>query len=307
MSALLDEEVFVDNDAIGTASFGTVAHVPLTSTKRVYNEDSGLGDDEELQDMLAQRRRQALKKKKISRPEDIARNIREFRDEEDIGALESGGLVIDDTSEFVQGLETPQFERAASQEIHPTNGYAPEKMEIDVADDINDIEMPDEFSEMTQVVRDQNGNIPPLGLEDEPVIGGGSIAATLAALKRSGISQTFVIHSNCFSGELGEESISSNFTIEDLEKRQEIIARQRTRKIQQETDARGQRELERQNDRFNRLSQREKEQHREQENQARERHEAQQRMREFNDFKFDVDLQYKDEFGQEMTKKDVYL
>lgn len=77
------------------------------------------------------------------------------------------------------------------------------------------------------------------------------------------------------------------------------------RRTQQEADTRRHREQERQNERFNRLSQREKEQLREQENQARERHEAQQRMREFGDFKFNVDLEYKDEFGQEMTKKDV--
>lgn len=93
--------------------------------------------------------------------------------------------------------------------------------------------------------------------------------------------------------------------MEDLEKREEIIARQRMRRMQQEADARRQREQERQNERFNRLSQREKEQHREQQNQVRERHEAQQRMRELNEFKFNVDLEYKDEFGQEMTKKDV--
>jgi U4/U6.U5 tri-snRNP-associated protein 1 len=63
--------------------------------------------------------------------------------------------------------------------------------------------------------------------------------------------------------------------------------------------------MERQNDRFNRMSQREKEQYREQENKTREHHEAQQRMREFNEFKFNVDLEYKDEFGHEMSKKDV--
>jgi len=53
------------------------------------------------------------------------------------------------------------------------------------------------------------------------------------------------------------------------------------------------------------MSQREKEQHREQENKMREHQEAQQRMREFNNFKFNVDLEYKDEFGHEMSKKDV--
>lgn len=53
------------------------------------------------------------------------------------------------------------------------------------------------------------------------------------------------------------------------------------------------------------MSQRERELYREQENQARERREAQLRMQEFNDFKFNVEIEYKDEFGQEMSKKDV--
>jgi U4/U6.U5 tri-snRNP-associated protein 1 len=77
------------------------------------------------------------------------------------------------------------------------------------------------------------------------------------------------------------------------------------RKIEHEGDARRQREEERRNDRFNRLSQRDRELHREQQNLARERYEAQERMQEFNEFKFNVNLEYKDEFGQEMSKKDV--
>jgi U4/U6.U5 tri-snRNP-associated protein 1 len=54
------------------------------------------------------------------------------------------------------------------------------------------------------------------------------------------------------------------------------------------------------------MSQREREQHRESQNAARERNEAQRRMQEFNEFKFNVDLEYKDEFGLEMTKKDAF-
>ena len=102
-----------------------------------------------------------------------------------------------------------------------------------------------------------------------------------------------------------ESTGSSNFSPDDLQKRQEILARQQTRRAHQEAEARRQREQERQNERFNRMSQREKEQHREQENKIREHQEAQRRMREFNDFKFNVDLEYKDEFGHEMSKKDV--
>jgi U4/U6.U5 tri-snRNP-associated protein 1 len=83
------------------------------------------------------------------------------------------------------------------------------------------------------------------------------------------------------------------------------LNQQRKRQVDQEAAARKQREFERQDERFNRMSQREREQHREQKNQAFARQEAEQRMREFNEFSFDVNLEYKDEFGQEMSKKDV--
>jgi U4/U6.U5 tri-snRNP-associated protein 1 len=53
------------------------------------------------------------------------------------------------------------------------------------------------------------------------------------------------------------------------------------------------------------MSQREREQYREQQNRSREKQEAQQRMQEFNEMKFNVELEYKDEFGLEMTPKDV--
>jgi len=107
-------------------------------------------------------------------------------------------------------------------------------------------------------------------------------------------------------GEIGENNSSSNFSMEDLQLREQILTQQRKRKIQQDLEARRQREQERQSEQFNRMSQREREQHRERENQSRERQEAQQRMREFNDFKFNVELEYKDEFGQEMSKKDAF-
>ena len=307
--ALLGDEGFVEHDDSGDvgASVDGIASVPLTSTKRAYNEDSGLGDDEELQEMLAQRRRQALKKKKSSRPEDIVRNIRQSRDDENVDASENGRLVIDDTGEFVRGLEMSQLERTVLHDDLLRNEPAPEEMDIDATDGNKDIEMPDEVSQVEEDVGESNRVVPYSGLEDEPIIGGGSMAATLAALRRAGIFFNLVCQADRLSGEFGEATVSSNFTMEDLEKREEIIARQRMRRIQQEADGRRQREQERQNERFTRLSQREKEQHREQQNQARERHEAQQRMREFNDFKFNVDLEYKDEFGQEMTKKDVHF
>ena len=184
VTALLDDEGLGEtNISASGPPADNIALAPLTSTKRTYNEDSGLGDDEELQEILAQRRRQALKRKKISRPEDIARNIRQARDDEDLGASENGGLVIDDTSEFVRGLEMSQLERTTSASML-NNENPPEEMEIDATADIKDIEMLDQLPE--DIAVESNEVVPSSALGDEPIVAS-SLAATLAALKRSGI------------------------------------------------------------------------------------------------------------------------
>jgi U4/U6.U5 tri-snRNP-associated protein 1 len=171
-----------------------IVPAPLTSTKREHNEYSGLGDDEELQEMLAQRRRQALKRKKISCPEDIVRNIRQFGDDEDLGASENGGLVIDDTSEFVRGLEMSQLERTSSAGL--LNNENPlEEMDIEAAGNVNDIDMPDQLPE--DIVMESNEIVPSSALDDEPIVAS-SLAATLAALKRTGMHFAFPSQSNYF-------------------------------------------------------------------------------------------------------------
>jgi U4/U6.U5 tri-snRNP-associated protein 1 len=150
-----------------------VTPIPLPSTKRTYNEDSGLGDDEELQEVLAQRRRQALKKRKISRPEDIVAHVRQLEDEQPI-ANEEGGLVIDDTSEFVRGLEMAHL----TTEPEKDDG---EEMKIDSVPDTEDVDMPDTTGEA-----EETEILPSTGLDDEVIIAD-SVAATLAALHRQGI------------------------------------------------------------------------------------------------------------------------
>lgn len=304
LTTLIDDEglrgigVSVDN-----VDGGDALPIAMSSNKRARNDDSGLGDDEELQEILAKRRHQALKKRKLGRPEDFVWNIRQYADEDDILSIGNGGLVIDDTSEFVRGLEMSQLEEGAA----PSESFHGEEKGEEInanAAGTNDIEMPDENFEPSDSVIQSGENMPSTVLDDEPLITG-SIAATLAALRRTGICPLCLRSNHAFPGEIGQENSTSNFTMEELAKREEILARQRLRNIQREADARRQRELERQSERFNRMSQRDREQYREQENQAREQNESQQRMREFEDFKFNVGLEYKDEFGQEMSKKDV--
>ena len=270
-------EILEDEGLAPNVSTRTAPTITVTSTKRAYNEDSGLGDDEELQELLAQRRREALKKRKISRPEDIVQIVRQIRDD-DAAGTDNGGLVIDDTSEFVQGLELSRLEGDTGEE---RSTRQVERMQVDE----NEEEMPDLPA---QPEENHIDNVPSTGLDEEPVITS-SVAATLAALKRS-----------------NELDASSNFTADELERREEILERQRIRRIQQEQEARERRERERQDEQFKRMSQREREQYREQVNQARERQEAERRMREFNEFKFNVGVDYKDEFGQDMSQKEAF-
>lgn len=163
----------LDDEAESIADVQEAMPLALPTIKRIYDQDSGFGDDDELQEILAQQRRQNLKKRKISRPEDIVQSIRQHADEEEDVIVE-GGLVIDDTSEFVRNLEM------AHQEARQDRQIAVEEM-MDVIEP-EDVEMPnqDEIS-----ASEANERITNTGLEEEPLIAG-SVAATLAALRRQG-------------------------------------------------------------------------------------------------------------------------
>ena len=262
--------------------------LPLSSAKRKVVEDTGFGDDEELQELLARRRREALKKRKIYRPEDIVYDIRESM-EEDSGEPEAGGLVIDDTSEFVRGIEMNQAQPRTGSPASP-----PQQMEIEQPDDEQPVvEMQLDVPSPTpkEAKEEPDGETGIIGEDDEVIPN--SLAATLAALRRS--------------GELESSTSNSKFTSTDLDRREEILARQAARAAETAEEARRRREAERRDERHVRMSQREREAYREQENLRRERREAEARNAEFADgFKFNVELQYLDEFGQEMTKKDAF-
>jgi PAB1-binding protein PBP1 len=164
-------------------SIDSVSTKSLASTRRVYNEDSGFGDDEELQELLAQRRRQALKKRKYSHAEDIARSIKASVTDDDIRATEHAGLVIDDTSEFVRGLEMSRLEAATSRDDAHIAEQSHGRMEVDEAIATSDVDMPD-VTVVKEKSADESADNTAI-LVDEPIIAG-SLAATLAALKRTG-------------------------------------------------------------------------------------------------------------------------
>src|SRR6201996_582474 len=83
------------------------------SRKRTY-ADANFVDDDDLQAKLAEQRREALKKIKRVRPEDLAKQLREEEEAEMDGIVESTeetpGLVLDETSEFVSHLQPEEAE-----------------------------------------------------------------------------------------------------------------------------------------------------------------------------------------------------
>lgn len=156
----------------------------MSFATRARGEDSGQADDEELQDLLAQRRRQASKRRKL-RPEDIIQRLRE----DDIPGEESvasGGLVIDDTSEFVRGIEMAQ------PEDRPPNTDVEMSPVVDVAASNEDMRTEVVDEEMTDILPDELiQNVPSIDNDIEPAVGSG-LAATLAALKRRGKLQLMI-------------------------------------------------------------------------------------------------------------------
>jgi len=255
--------------------------IPGPSTKsfaRMAREEDTTADDEELQELLAQRRRQATKKRKLARPEEYIRQY-QIEEENEMRDISQGGLVVDHTSEFVRGIEMTRndSERAVSEEKPSIQGmHAMDETTEEPTEQMTDVKVED-IKEPTDTA---------LPEPDEPAIGT-SVAATLAALKRRGELQTE----------------TSKFKSSDLEKRAEILQRQALRKLELEAESRRQRAREEQS---RNLSNKERERLREEQNSARDRREAMQRMQEFNEFKFNVNLEYKDEFGEEMTPKDAF-
>lgn len=153
-------------------------------------------DDDDLQQALARARRIANKKKQTTKrmtPEDIARNIAEQREAErhDDNAEDTGGLIISDTSEFVNSLSMePVIEREQRERERIQTEAASQAAAVvtEMQLDNEDTEMENAESQEQEVVNTENNN----GEEDistvidEPLVSRG-MAATLALLNQKGM------------------------------------------------------------------------------------------------------------------------
>ncbi|KAI4143081.1 MAG: hypothetical protein L6R39_004713 [Caloplaca ligustica] len=275
---------------------------PGAAPPKLATEPTSFVDDDDLQAQLAIQRREALKKRKRTRPEDLARQLREEEEEakdqmDEVDQAGEGGLVIDETTEFVANLRTspePQNPRRGE----ATKPQATIKDESPPADDEHDVEMGGSYNDTPdpeeRFKRETSTPAAPeltgTGLDEEANVNQG-VGATLALLSQRGLIK------NAANGDINALHLE----------RQRFLAEKRKREAEAERKARAQRERDRASGKLGRMSARDREEHARWENKQRDQAESRQMAEIFNkEYKPNVELKYVDEFGRAMNQKEAF-
>ncbi|KAL8683553.1 MAG: hypothetical protein Q9186_000465 [Xanthomendoza sp. 1 TL-2023] len=263
-------------------------------------ETASFIDDDDLQANLAIQRKAALKKRKRTRPEDLARQFRTEAEEasnkmDEDDQAEEGGLVIDETSEFVANLRhSPEPQR--SRTVETAKSPSTIKQESPAATNNNDdIDMETASNDEEHFKRDTStpskDELTGTGLDEEANINQG-IGATLALLSQRGL--------------IKDAQDGSDINALHRE-RQRFLAEKQKREAEAERKARQQRERDRASGKLDRMSARDREEHARWENKQRDQAESRQMAEIFNkEYKPNVELKYHDDFGRSMNQKEAF-
>ncbi len=298
-----DDDIFPSEPAVRLPSDSNAMDVDSVNPgrelgpKQLDVEGTSFVDDEDLQASLALQRRAALKKHKRTKPEDIARKLREEASatpEADI-VNEDVGLIVDETSEFVANLQRSiEPDKSRPETSKPSNSVSEKPhTPTDVRDEDTDMGQDDEDLE-SEVKRDNSTLAAPdltvNGLEEEATLNNG-IGSTLSMLSQRGLIKP--------SSEVDTNAL--------YRERQKFLAEKQRREADAEKKARTQRERDRLSGKLDRLSARDREEHARWENKQRDQQESRQMTDIFNrEYKPDVQLKYVDEFGRSMNQKEAF-
>ncbi|MCJ1372435.1 hypothetical protein MMC20_003659 [Loxospora ochrophaea] len=257
------------------------------------DEDISFVDDDDLQASLAKQRREALKKRKRTRPEDIAKQLREESNGLDEEQPEDGGLVIDETSEFVANLQRPTAQDTSRKPSKPSQAVkspVSDNEDMDVDRSYNDVEDEDIKEHVKRETSTPAKDLTVTGLEEESTLDKG-VGAVLSMLTQRGLVKT------SDSGDLNALH----------RERQKFLADKQKREAEEERKRRVQRERDRASGKLERMSAREREQYAMWENKTHDQQASRQMADIFNrEYKPDVQLKYVDEFGRSMNKKEAF-
>ncbi|KAK5660794.1 hypothetical protein OQA88_12162 [Cercophora sp. LCS_1] len=263
------------------------APVVYTKKRKVFDED--FVDDEDLQSSLARQRKDALKKRKKTRPEDIARQLREDASQPSEEDPQAGkGLVIDEISEFVDALHAEREEERKAPKPKPQQSAVTAMEEESDSDE----EMEDAGANGHSPRRGTTplADIPAIGVEEEKTVDQG-LGATLALLKDR----------HLIEDQHGAEENDK------FRQKQKFLAELNRRMALFDEEARLQRERDRASGRHDRMSIREREEMARQQNTDRERHQSRIMDQLFKEgYRPDVKLRYIDEDGRELNQKEAF-
>lgn len=289
-----DEDALFPGDADDTGAADQDMDIDsgaITFTKKRKTVDDNFIDDDDLQATLANQRKEALKKRKKTRPEDIARQLREENaqgtpDRDGAEGEESKGIVIDEISEFVETLRADQSE----EERKRAKPKVEKKEAVTAMEDDSDEEMKDATDDYD--ARATSPPLPdiPLGVEEEKRVDQG-MGAALALLRERHL--------------VDDQGAADK--LEKIRQHEQFLNELRLRMAKFDEDTRAQRERDRASGKLDRMSQKEREEWGRHQNQLREQHEAKIRNQLFNEkYKPTVELKYNDEDGREMNTKEAF-
>ncbi|OAA71180.1 DNA binding protein SART-1 [Cordyceps fumosorosea ARSEF 2679] len=243
-------------------------------------------DDDDLQASLATQRRNALKKRKKIRPEDLAKMLKEQGDQEDgLEAQQDGGLVIGAVSEFVSGLAAPEeVVRKPKRSPSPKRKAKPEEHGEDhVMEDLDDAQVHETEYPEPQEQQDQ-------AEEEEKMVGSG-MGAALSLLRERGLVEA----------SKGDEEHAA------FRGRQDFLAQKRRLEEELDAETRRQRERDRASGKLDRMSVREREEYARQQNQWRDQQQSRRVAELFAaSYQPTVALKYRDELGRDLDTKDAF-
>ncbi|KAK9778657.1 putative SART-1 protein [Seiridium cardinale] len=288
-----DDDVLLPDTIVPDQSMDVDSGAGFVSRKR-KTEDTTFADDEDLQATLAIQRRDALKKRKRTRPEDIARQLKEEAETPDIdeGTPEArgGGLVIDEISEFVSGLKREDLEDRKPRNSKTPNPEMATTMEDESDEDERMKDVDD--TEREYLIRETSApaDIGTTGVEEEKAIGVG-IGSALQLLRERKVLR-----------ESGADELNETYRHQ-----QNFLAEKRKREAAIEQNARDQRERDRSSGKLDRMSVREREDWARRQNEMRDQLTSRQMADLYNrDYKPNVQLKYTDEHGRSLDQKDAF-
>ncbi|KAJ4254925.1 hypothetical protein NW762_009723 [Fusarium torreyae] len=251
--------------------------------KRKVGDDTFV-DDDDLQASLTIQRKNALKKRKKTRPEDIAKLLKEEENEPESTEQQEGGLVLDEVSEFVAGLSKPGEDEERKPRRPKIVSKSPEPDEDHHMND--DAHAPEDEKPQTSNLEEPEG----AGAEEEKAVGEG-MGAALALLRERGLVEDT----------RGDAEYSS------LRNREDFLAKKRLLEEELDEQARNQRERDRMSGKLDRMSVRDREEWARQQNTWRDQQQSRRMAELFSaGYKPNVELKYTDDHGRALDSKEAF-